>query len=317
MPPLLTRVNPRARRMAQIGARAPWQAKRAMSDEACVSFLQWALARLDLRWAGFRKVRGQVCKRIKRRLAALGLDSFEAYRARLEADGDEWRVLDSLCHITISRFGRDRGVFETIAAVLLPDVACTAEREGRMVRCWSAGCASGEEPYTLKILWDLEVAPDVPGVAIEIVATDVDAMMIARARAGCFGRGSLHELPDAWLAQAFERQNGRYCVKARHRQGITFMLQDLRAEMPAGPFDMILCRNTAFTYFAPELQVRVLAGIVARLRPGATLVLGKHERLPDAAVGLVPIDSPEPIFSRAQVQPRCPSRIEPCKEKPR
>ncbi len=271
-----------------------------MSDAECVAFLQWALPRLDLRWPGFRKVRAQVCKRIKRRMAELGLDGFAAYRARLETDRSEWRVLDGFCHITISRFFRDRGVFETIAGLLLPEAACAAEREARPVRCWSAGCASGEEPYTLKILWDLEVAPDLPGVGIEIVATDVDEIMIARARAGCFARGSLREVPAPLLEQAFERQNGNYCVRAGHRQGITFVLQDLREEMPAGPFDMVLCRNTAFTYFAPDQQRRVLAEMVKRMRPGATLVLGKHERLPEMAAPLAQIDSPEPIFRLAQ-----------------
>lgn len=267
-----------------------------MSDSECVAFLQWALPRLDLRWPGFRKVRAQVCKRIKRRMTELGLDGFAAYRARLEADRSEWRVLDGLCHITISRFYRDRGVFEMIARVLLPEAARAAKREARPVRCWSAGCASGEEPYSLKILWDLEVAPDFPGVGIEIVATDVDEIMIARARAGCFARGSLRELPEALLEQAFERQDGRYCVKAHHRRGITLVLQDLREEMPAGPFDMILCRNTAFTYFAADLQCRMLAEMARRLRRGGYLVLGKHERLPEGADAFVPIDSPEPIF---------------------
>ena len=133
-----------------------------MTDADCVAFLQWALPRLDMRWKGFRKVRGQVCKRIKRRLQELGLEGYAAYRQRLESDPGEWRLLDECCHITISRFFRDRDVFEALRRRILPDVAHKAAREGRAVRIWSAGCASGEEPFTLKIFWDLEVAPLAP-----------------------------------------------------------------------------------------------------------------------------------------------------------
>jgi chemotaxis protein methyltransferase CheR len=76
-----------------------------------VAFVQWALPRLDMRWTGFRKVRGQVCERIKRRLKELGLEGYAAYRQRLETDPQEWRVLDECCHITISRLFRDQDVF--------------------------------------------------------------------------------------------------------------------------------------------------------------------------------------------------------------
>ena len=91
-----------------------------MTDRECVELLQWAAPRLRLRWDGFRRVRGQVCKRIGRRLHALGLPGVAAYRARLEADPAEWDVLDSLCRVTISRFYRDARVFDVLRDALLP-----------------------------------------------------------------------------------------------------------------------------------------------------------------------------------------------------
>lgn len=123
-----------------------------MSDPDCTAFLQWALPQLDLNWPGFRKVRRQVCKRLRRRMSELELADFAAYRARLESDPAEWQVCDECCHITISRFFRDRRVFEVLRDRVLRDIAPRAQREHRDVRIWSAGCASGEEPYTLKIL---------------------------------------------------------------------------------------------------------------------------------------------------------------------
>lgn len=284
-------------------------------DADCTAFLQWALPQVELRWPGFRRVRRQVCRRLKARLRELGLDGFAAYSARLEADPSEWRVLDQACRITISRFFRDRGVFEVLRRQVLPEIAETARRERRGARAWSAGCASGEEPYTLKILWDLEIAPAVPGVPLSIVASDVDEVMLERARRGGFEASSLRELPPDLVDQAFDRIGPLYCVKPGHRQGVEFVAQDLRAEAPEGPFDLILCRNLAFTYFAEPLQRRVLAALVERLRPHGWLAIGTHERLPGDTPDLTPLaHAPQLLQRRAwgrdsggSVTPRPPS----------
>lgn len=276
-------------------------------DADCIAFLQWALPRCELAWPGFRKVRRQVCKRLNRRLGKLGLADLAAYRARLEADPAEWRAFDDCCHITISRFFRDRQVFETLRRQVLPEIAARARREGRAARAWSAGCASGEEPYTLRIIWDLEVAPSRPGAALALTATDIDDVMLERARAGCFAAGSLRELPPALTAAAFARKNGLFCVKPAHREGIAFVKQDLRSEAPPGRFDLVLCRHVAFTYFAPALQRAVLARLTEPLRPGGYLVIGSHERLPDGGPGLIPL-AEAPLIHRKPPAPCAPAR---------
>ena len=268
-----------------------------MSDPECTAFLQWALPLRGMRWAGFRKVRRQVCKRLKRRIEELGLADFAAYRRRLASDPPEWSIFDDCCHITISRFYRDRGVFEALRHRVLLDIAARAKAEGRDARAWSAGCASGEEPYTLRILWDLEVAVRHPGVPLAITATDVDRTMLERARKGCYGKTSLRELPAQFLAQAFDAAGPQFCIKPRHR-GIEFLEQDLRSQAPADRFDLILCRYLAFTYFAPALQQQVLARFLERLRPGGYLVIGTHEDLP-AEVGLVALDRAPQIFQQS------------------
>jgi chemotaxis protein methyltransferase CheR len=213
-----------------------------VKDADCVAFLRWALPQLDLYWPGFRKVHRQVCKRLKPRMHELQLVDFTAYRMRLEADPAEWRVFDGCCHITISRLFRERAVFEVLRKSVLPDLAARAGREGRDVRAWSAGCASGEEAYSLKILWYLEIASFFPGVRFSILATDVDEGVLARARAGCFQPTSLREMPLPFIEGAFDRVGPLYCVKSRHREGIDFAFQDLRSEMPPQLFDLILCR---------------------------------------------------------------------------
>ncbi len=243
-------------------------------------------------------MRRQVCKRLARRMRDLGVDDFAAYRARLESDPAEWRVLDQCCHITISRFFRDRGVFAALRTLVLPDIAARASREGRNVRIWSAGCASGEEPYTIKILWDLEVAAVYPTVSLSIIASDVDDAMLVRARQGCFEPSSLHELPPPLVDQAFERMGSSYCVKSQHRQGIEFIAQDLRSEMPTDLFDLILCRYVVLTYFAVPLQRDVTARMLKRLRPDGYFAIGTHERLPDGVPELASLAGEPRIFRK-------------------
>ncbi len=271
-----------------------------MDDTDCTVFLQWALPQLELRWPGYRKVRRQVCKRLRKRISELGVGDFAAYRLRLAAEPAEWQVLDECCHITISRFFRDRGMFEALRGRVFADIAARAKREQRAAHIWSAGCASGEEPYTLKILWDLEVAKVYGDVAVSIIATDVDKAMLARAREGCFKPTSLHELPPHLTEQAFERTGSLFCVKPVHREGIEFLYQDLRSQTPLPLFDLILCRYVAFTYFAPALQQRVLDQLIERLLPNGYVAIGTHERLPQTG-RLTPLFGVPQIFTKDSI----------------
>jgi chemotaxis protein methyltransferase CheR len=251
-----------------------------MGDAA--AFLQWALPRLGLAWSGFRRVRRQVSRRVGRRAAELGLPGLAAYRAYLEAHPEEWTRLDGFCRIPISRFWRDAPVFEALADEVLPALAQDAHGRGQ-VRAWSAGCASGEEPYSLSLLWAFRLSPDFPALRFEVVATDADAALLARAQAACYRSGSLKELPKAWRETAFAVQDGLRCLKPEYKAGVEFVLQDVRRATAAGPFDLVLCRNLAFTYFDAEGQREALRRLLAALRDGGALVIGGKERLPEGA----------------------------------
>jgi chemotaxis protein methyltransferase CheR len=270
-----------------------------MSSSDCVAFLQWTLPRLNMRWPGFRKVRGQVCKRIRRRIAVLGLEDYEDYRDFVEENPAEWDVLDSFCRVTISRFYRDRGVFDLLAQRLLPLLA----EQTTDLRCWSAGCASGEEPYTLAILLRMRARADDDGTTIHITATDADPVLLERASRACYPEGTLRELPVDWNAVAFTAQEDEFCLREEFRGDVRFRCQDIREEMPSGPFHLILCRNLAFTYFDDALQQSILQALLERLLPGGILVLGAHEQLPE---GDWPLEGPlegEPVYRFAKPGP--------------
>lgn len=259
-----------------------------MKDEQCVQFLRWALPQLHMRWPGFRKVRTQVCKRVDRRLRNLGLADIEKYQTYLKEHPDEWVRLDPLCRITISRFYRDKGVFAALEQEVLPSLAHrVCERGDDVLRIWSAGCGSGEEPYTVAVLWAVELQAHFPEVSIDIVATDADPNMIRRARDACYKFGSLKDLPKSWRDRVFSQEDDAYCLKPDYKHNIEFLEQDIRQEQPKGRFDLVLCRNLAFTYFDDAVQLKVLRRIVAAMRDGAALVLGIHEKLPEEVEGLI------------------------------
>ena len=260
-----------------------------MKDRDCTEFLQSSLPRLHMRWQGFRKVRGQVCKRIDRRMRELGLADIAAYCSFLENSADERAVLDALCRVTISRFYRDREVFRFLEQVVLVKLSGDAIARGdKELRCWSIGCASGEEPYTLAVLWDLGTGRSFPSIKIRILATDADETMIERAKEGCYASSSLAGLPLEWTAQAFVRRGELYCIKDEEREKVSFLVQDVRSAVPKEMFHLILCRNLAFTYFEEGLQQEVLARLRDKLDARGVLVVGSHERLPSDAAGFLP-----------------------------
>ena len=185
-----------------------------------------------------------------------------------------------MCRIPISRFYRDKAVFDLLRDEILPERALAARQGDHVVKVWSAGCASGEEPYTLSILWHLHVEAAYPDVDFEIVATDLDEGMIGRARHGCYGGGSLREVPERWRADAFRLEGPLWCVRDEFRRSITFRCEDLSTSAPDGPFDLVLCRNNAFSYFDEGLQRATAQRLLSRLKRDAVVVLGTHEVWP-------------------------------------
>jgi chemotaxis protein methyltransferase CheR len=245
--------------------------------------LRRLMPRLGLEPRGYRNVRRTVLKRLARRTAELGLAGPAAYETFLEAHPEEWSRLDAMCRIPISRLWRDRAVYDRLAQELLPARAASALAAGREVlRVWSAGCASGEEPCSAVLAWEMEGAARFPDVRLEVVATDADPVALARAARGVFAESSFVELPAELRARAASPS-----CPARVRpdvlRPIHFVLQDLRRDTPDGAFDLILCRNLAFTYFDAKAARAVAERFACRLEPGGYLVVGRGEQVPDVA----------------------------------
>jgi chemotaxis protein methyltransferase CheR len=253
-----------------------------MKEQDCIEFLQWALPRLRMRWPGFRRVRKQVCKRVSRRMRQLEIEDIGAYRAYLDGHPEEWTVLDSLTCITISRFYRDRQVFQELERSILPAFADAALRQGRrVIDICSLGCSSGEEPYSLALLWCLRLQARFPAVHLSIVAVDTDPHVLERARKACYSPGSMKELPDDLRETGFMKTGEGLCLRPEFMQPVQLIQHDIRKGVPDGPYDIILCRNVAFTYFDEHMQSTVARAIFDALRPGGLLLTGGHEDLPE------------------------------------
>jgi chemotaxis protein methyltransferase CheR len=240
-------------------------------------------------------VRRQVCKRIDRRIRDLGLTGVEAYRALLLTEPSEWDALDELTRITISRFFRERDAFTYLDEIVLPELGAMALPGA--VRIWSAGCGGGEEPYTLAI------AAKRRGIAVRIVATDADPDQLRRAGEARYAPGSLKELPAEWKRSAFAQEGDKLVLREELRRDVELVRQDIRKEMPPGPFHLVLCRYLAFTYFEPRLEETIAARLLARTIPGGYIALGKHESWPEQVPGLTEAQPRLRIYRRDPQHP--------------
>lgn len=255
-----------------------------MKEADCVALLRWALPQRRLRWAGYLNVRGQVCKRIRRRMSELGLPDVAAYRARLASDDSEWPIFERMAVVTISRFYRDPPVWNALRAEVLPVLARAALAAGdRALACFSMGCASGEEPYTLSVLWSSAFADLYPALGLRVLAADIDARVLARAARARYSAATLRDLPEPWRLAAFERDGERFVLREPFRAAVELEQRDVHGPLPAETFRLVLCRNSVFTYFDEELQRDTLRRVVDRMADGAALVVGRHEHVPEGA----------------------------------
>jgi chemotaxis protein methyltransferase CheR len=229
--------------------------------------------------------------RIGQRLRTLGVSSYAAYYRRIAGGDDEERVqlINAICtHET--RFFREPHHFEMITRKLVPSWRADARaglRE-RKVRVWSAGCSTGEEPYSLAMCL-LDALPTDEGWEIEILATDLSTRALTRAEAAIYPRRRLEEVPPGverrHLLRGIGDRDGEIKVAPATREPVRFKQLNLVEESYAAPsaLDLVMCRNVLI-YFKPETRDRVVRQLTSHLRPGGHLFLGHAESLrPDTA----------------------------------
>ena len=243
-------------------------------------FLKETALLFGLQWRLFR--RKGIKRKVERRIGEIGASNFQNYLQRVRTDPEEQKHLSRILTVTISRFFRDQKVFQTVVDSILP--ALLKEKDREDLRVWSIGCASGEEPYTLSLLWKEGFEKAWSHIHLLILATDIDESLLERATGGRYKKSSLKEAPEGILRKFFKPEDGYYILDRTIKESVEFRRHDILNEEPFPEMDIIFCRNLAFTYFSKTAQIEVLKKIASSLRGKGYLVIGKgvhvRHRLP-------------------------------------
>jgi chemotaxis methyl-accepting protein methylase len=234
-------------------------------------------------------------RRVAVRMRARGVNGYGEYARLLDRDAAEYEKLLDTLTINVTKFYRNKETWDAISRKVLPDLWT---RTSGHLRCWSAGCASGEEPYTLAILLAEYARKHGNAPATRVDATDFDRRSLERATAGEYGIAAFDELP-ADLTRKYFTGTGTRTVSPAIRAMVRFQRHDITLEpAPNPPYDLIMCRNVLI-YFDRDTQQRLVAGFVDALKMRGYLVLGRAETLfGGVRTRLNLIDARERIYNR-------------------
>jgi chemotaxis protein methyltransferase CheR len=238
-------------------------------------------------------------RRIAVRMRARGVHTYTDYARLLDDDGAEYeRLLDTLT-INVTKLFRNWEAYSSLASTAIPHLWSS---ENPAIRVWSAGCSSGEEPYSIAVLFHRHAAVNgmLPQIGrVSVLGTDIDKQSLVNAERGEFEEGDFADTPDELRSRYFSR-NAPFAVVPTIKQMVRFERRDLLSDdAPQGKFDLIVCRNVLI-YFDRQTQERLFEMFHAALVPGGFLLLGKVETLLGAIRGrLTAVDARERIFRRA------------------
>jgi len=212
------------------------------------------------------------------RMLVTSIPTLRDYLAYLQSVPAEARELIKALLVTYTEFLRDPGAFAYLKNELLPELIARARDRDHALRCWSAGCATGEEAYSLAMLLVDLLGAELAQWRIKIFATDLSEEAISFARRGVYSENLLKELPPGYRERFFERTDYGSRVVKLLRQMVVFGQQDMARTTPFSAIDLVLCRNV-LSYLTPETQEFVLNQFAFSLFPGSYLLLGKAEAI--------------------------------------
>ncbi len=266
----------------------------AAEDDRFEALLAYIRDHRGFDFTGYK--RASLRRRVGKRMEQLGIEGYQSYTDQLEASPDEFNELFATVMINVSSFFRDKPVWDYLAAQVIPAlIAAKDEREP--IRVWSAGCATGEEPYTIAMLLAEALGEHAYRERVKIFATDVDTGAVERARQGVYSSKQIGPVPEALRERYFEAVNGHYSFTKDLRRSVIFGVNDLINDAPISRLDLLTCRN-ALIYFNSETQLGVMRSIHAALAEDGLLVLGKSELLLTFTEGFVPVELPLRVFRK-------------------
>jgi two-component system CheB/CheR fusion protein len=248
-------------------------------------------------YAGYKRT--TIVRRIGQRCTELGLSSFAAYQDYLEVHTEEFAIMFDKILINVTAFFRDPPAWDYLRRELVPKIIV----KSGLIRIWSAGTASGEEAYSVAILFCEALGPEAFLRRVKIYATDVDEDALNKARTG-YSEKDLESLDPTLRAKYFEPQGDRFAFKTGLRRALIFGRHELMQDAPISRLDLLICRNTLM-YFTSEAQGRILARFHYALDEDGYLFLGKAEMLLMHGSIFEPVDLKQRVFNKV---PRPPLR---------
>ena len=240
---------------------------------------------------------GTLERRVERRMALAAVKSAAEYFDLLGRDANERDQLSRDLLINVTGFFRDAAVFDFLAKSVIPDLV-RDHPLNRPLRIWVAGCSSGEETYSLAMLFREQIEASKRDVKLQIFATDVDPDAVASAREGLYPDSIEADVSPERLVRFFSKEDHNYRISAELRSNVVFTVHDVLADPPFARLDFVSCRNLLI-YLLPEAQAKVISIIHFALREGGLLLVGDAETVGVADGRFGVISKPHRIYRRA------------------
>lgn len=242
--------------------------------------------------------RSSLIRRIERRMGRLNLTGMEDYARLLAEQRDELLALGKDLLIGVTHFFRDPQAFETIQKKVIPAIAENRRHE-RHIRVWVAGCSTGEEAYSLAMLFHQFNECSAEPYAVKIFSTDLDSDSVAAASQGIYPEAAVNSLPKPWLRRYFTRNGDLYHIDKDIRKMVVFAHHNMVEDPPFSRLDLIACRNLLI-YLRSETQQKVLSMFHFALNPDGFMFLGPSETIGRLTHLFVPYDRKWNIFRQKQ-----------------
>src|SRR5688572_6013030 len=253
-----------------------------------------------------------LARRIRARMAQVHVDTFEGYARYLDQRPDEHVALFNTILINVTGFLRDPEAWRVLATDVIPRVV-QASGDSRSIRVWSAGCSSGEEPYSVAMLLAEHLGPRADEYLIKIYGTDVDEEALAAARQAVYRLEQLKDVPSELVDRYFVRDGQLFRLRRDLRRWCIFGSHNLTQAPPLSHIDLLVCRNVLI-YFTSELQERILARFHYAIREDGILFLGRSESLLARSRMFRPIQLKWRIFERTPALARQVAAVLPDRE---
>ncbi|MFT8245885.1 CheR family methyltransferase [Roseomonas sp. BN140053] len=241
--------------------------------------------------------RSSLRRRLLKRMEEVGCDSFPAYRAFLEARPAELIELLNTVLINVTAFFRDAEAWDALREEVVPRIVARSDASGQPIRVWSVGCASGEEPFSLAMLFAEALGVEQFSRRVKIYATDLDEAALSTARMATYTPREVESVPAALLERYFERGGNHYTVARELRKCVIFGRHNVVHDAPISRLDLLTCRNLLI-YLESETQNAVLPRLHYALAEEGVLFLGRAETQLARSRLFEPVDLKHRLFRK-------------------